>query len=358
MAPVIAELGRYPDCIHPVVCVTGQHRQMLDQVLDLYGIVPDYDLDVMQHNQSLSHLTAVLCTSLDGVLAKVRPDWMLAQGDTTTVLAAALVAFYHRVRFGHVEAGLRTGDKLNPFPEEMNRRLADDLADLLFAPTPRSRQALLNEGQPTGKILVTGNTVVDALLAAAAQPYDWATGPLAGLPKHRRLVLVTAHRRESFGAALREICLAVRDLALEFGPAGVHFVYPVHLNPQVREQVSELLSGLPNVSLLEPLDYLSMVNLMKRAALLLTDSGGLQEEAPSLGVPVLVMRDRTERTEGLEAGVVRLVGTQRARIVSEVRASLCDAALHTTVARRVNPYGDGHAASRIVSALLHYSTSS
>jgi UDP-N-acetylglucosamine 2-epimerase len=352
MAPVIQELGRHPGRIRSVVCSTGQHRQMLDQVLRLFRIQPDYDLNLMQVNQSLAQLTARLFTGLDRVLAEVQPDWVLAQGDTTTVFAAAMVAFYHGVRFGHVEAGLRTGDRRRPFPEEINRRLADVVADAYFAPTRQAAQALRQEGYPAAAVHVTGNTVIDALLAVAARAYDWQAGPLAALPRDRRWVLVTAHRRESFGAPFRELCLALRDLALRHADRGIHFVYPVHLNPNVQQPVHDLLSGLANVSLLEPLDYLSLVQLMKRSCLILTDSGGIQEEAPALRVPVLVLRDTTERPEGVEAGVVKLVGTRRGRIVAAADRLLRDPAAHAAMATGASPYGDGHAAGRIVSLLL------
>jgi len=352
MAPVIKELQKHPDQVRCVVCATGQHRQMLDQVLELFAIRPDFDLDVMQPNQSLARLTAVLLTALDDVVQEVQPDWILAQGDTTTVAVASLVAFYRNIRFGHVEAGLRTHNRRHPFPEEINRRIADLVADLYFAPTPRSRDVLLKEGVAENAICVTGNTVIDALLDVAARDYDWDAGPLAGLPRDKRFVLITAHRRESFGQPFRDLCQAIRELAVDFADGGVHFVYPVHLNPNVRQPVGELLSGLANVSLIEPLDYLSLVHLMKRSALILTDSGGIQEEAPSLGVPVLVMRETTERPEGVEAGVVKLVGTARERIVSEAQVLLRDPAAHAAMATRANPYGDGTAAARIVTALL------
>ena len=355
MAPVIKELGRYADQVRSVVCVTGQHREMLDQVMGLFGIRPDYDLKLMLPDQTLPHLTAKLITGLDAVVEQVKPDWILAEGDTTTVLAAALAAFYRHVLFGHVEAGLRSGDKRRPFPEEINRRLADVLADAFFAPTERARQALLHEGYREQDIYVTGNTVIDALLDIAGREYDWARGPLTGVPDSSRLVLVTAHRRESFGEAFKEMCLAIRDLAEQFAKDGVHFVYPVHLNPNVRQPAQSILAGLSNISLLEPLDYLSLVNLMKRSTLILTDSGGIQEEAPSLGVPVLVMRETTERPEGVEAGVVRLVGTQRERIVAEASRLLSDPVEHAAMATRANPYGDGKAARRVVSILLERS---
>ena len=352
MAPVIKELFTYPDRVRSLVCVTGQHRQMLDQVLSLFDIQPDYDLDVMWPEQALSQLTANLFASLDPVVTETKPDWVLAQGDTTTVLVAALVAFYHQVPFGHVEAGLRTGDKYRPFPEEINRRVADVVADAYFAPTERARKALLSEGCRAQDIYVTGNTVIDALLDVAGHDYDWSAGPLANLPHDQRIVLITAHRRESFGQPFQELCQAIRQLAETFAPEGIHFVYPVHLNPNVRRPVYGILSGLPNVSLIEPLDYLSLVHLMKRSTLILTDSGGIQEEAPSLGVPVLVMRDTTERPEGIEAGVARLVGTQRERIVAETARLLRDPVARAAMVTQVNPYGDGKAASRIVSILL------
>ncbi|HUU89939.1 MAG TPA: UDP-N-acetylglucosamine 2-epimerase (non-hydrolyzing) [Phycisphaerae bacterium] len=356
MAPVIKRLCADPARFRCLVCATGQHREMLDQVLDLFDIRPDVDLDLMRPDQTLSELTASLLTALDEVVRDMKPDWILAQGDTTTVAASALVAFYHDIPFGHVEAGLRTGDRRRPFPEEINRRIADLVADLYFAPTERARQALLNEGVRDADIRVTGNTVIDALLEIAARPYEWARGPLAALPGERDLVLITAHRRESFGEPFRELCRAIRSLANEFETDGVHFVYPVHLNPNVRRPVNEILSDLDNVSLIEPLDYLSLVHLMKHSKLILTDSGGIQEEAPSLGVPVLVMRDTTERPEGVEAGVVRLVGTSHDRIVSEARRLLQDSAAHRAMAIRRNPYGDGRAAERIVAAILERGT--
>lgn len=351
MAPVIQELQRHPAEFTSVVCSTGQHRQMLDQVLELFAITPDYDLNLMTHNQGLAQLTARLFTSLDDVLVRAKPDCVLAQGDTTTVLVASIASYYRGIPFGHVEAGLRTGDRRRPFPEEINRRLADAVTDLYFAPTERARQTLLREGFADDDIYVTGNTVIDALLEIADRPYTWRGSPLAEMPNDGRFVLITAHRRESFGDAFRQLCLAIRELADEFAPQGIQFVYPVHLNPNVRAPVEEILGGARNVTLLEPLDYFSLVQLMKRSVLILTDSGGIQEEAPSLGVPVLVMRDTTERPEGIEAGVVKLAGTSRERIVSEARRLLTDPAAHARMATRANPYGDGHAAERIASIL-------
>lgn len=355
MAPVVKEIGKYPNRIQGVVCVTGQHRQMLDQVLELFDIRPDYDLNLMRENQSLSRLTADLFLSLDPVLQETKPDWVLAQGDTTTVLVAALVSFYHKIPFGHVEAGLRTKDKYSPFPEEINRHLADAVADIFFSPTERARQVLLQEGAPEKDIHVTGNTVIDALLDISSRDYDWSSGALSGIPTDRKIVLITAPRRESFGEPFKELCLAIRELATLYADEGIQFVYSVHLNPNVRQPVQEIQSGHPNIILIEPLDYLSLVQLMKRSTLILTDSGGIQEEAPSFGVPVLVMRDTTERPEGVEAGVARLVGTCRDKIVEESVRLLRDPGAHAAMAKRANPYGDGRAAERIVSILLERS---
>jgi len=351
MAPVIKEFGRNSGHVRSVLCSTGQHREMLDQVFNLFQIKPDYDLNLMRPNQSLSSLTASAFTALDQVVAETKPGWVLAQGDTTTAFVAAMVAFYHKVPFGHVEAGLRTGDKFRPFPEEINRRIADLVADVYFAPTERARQALLREGCSETDVHVTGNTVIDAVNEIAAREYDWRTSPLAGLPPDQRIVLITAHRRESFGEPFQELCLAIRDLAHQFAGERVHFVYPVHLNPNVRQPVMAILSGLSNVALIEPLDYLSLVHLLKRSTVVLTDSGGIQEEAPGLRVPVLVMRDTTERPEGIDAGVVKLVGTQRSRIVRETESLLENPSAHSAMANGANPYGDGKAAQRIVSIL-------
>jgi UDP-N-acetylglucosamine 2-epimerase len=352
MAPVVRELRRRPEQVRCVVCATAQHREMLDQVLKLFGIVPDHDLDLMRPDQALPRLTAEMLTRLDEVAADVRPDWMLAQGDTTTVLVAGLVAFYRRVRFGHVEAGLRTGNLARPFPEEANRRIADVVADLLFAPTEGARAALAHEGVPPERVLVTGNTVVDALEWVSGLEFDWRMSPLHVVPADARLVAITAHRRESFGEAFREMCHAIRELAETFAGDGVHFVYPVHLSPNVRRPVEEILRGVANVHLTAPLAYVAMVQLMKRAEVILTDSGGIQEEAPSLRVPVLLMRRETERPEGVAAGVVRLVGTERTEIVAEAARLLRDPAARSAMATARNPYGDGRAAERIVAAVL------
>ena len=350
MAPVIKLLKRSYPRLKSVVCVTAQHRQMLDQVLALFDIVPDYDLNIMQANQSLSELTAKVMRRLDRLIADERPDWVLTQGDTTTAMVASLTAFYHRVKVGHVEAGLRTWDKYQPFPEEINRKIADAVADLHFAPTPQSRDNLLREGLSSESIVITGNTVIDALLDVAQRPYDWESGPLAGLPRDRRIILVTAHRRENFGEPLREICRALAEIAARWPEALI--VYPVHLNPNVNQVVHERLSGIGNVRLLPPLDYLPLVQLMKFSFLILTDSGGLQEEAPGLGKPVLVLRDVTERPEGVEAGTVRLVGTQKDVIVAETAKLLEDSLEYQRMSRAVNPYGDGQASRRIIESLI------
>ena len=352
LAPVIRALQQRAGEIEYAVCVTGQHREMLDQVLRLFEIVPEHDLDVMEPDQTLAGLTARLLERLDRLVLETRPDWILAQGDTTSVLAASLVAFYRRLRFGHVEAGLRTGDLQRPFPEEANRRIADLLATAYFAPTERARRTLLAEGVTDGSIWMTGNTVVDALLEIAGREYRWDDGPLAVVPTDARLVLVTAHRRESFGQPFRDLCLAIRDLAVRFADQRLHVVYPVHLNPNVQRPVHELLSGVPNVTLLPPLDYLSLVQLMKRATLILTDSGGIQEEAPTFGVPTLVMRETTERPEAVEVGVARLVGTARKRIVHEATTLLTDPVAQARIRLATNPYGDGRAGERIVKVLL------
>ncbi len=351
MAPVVIELTRTPG-FQPYVCVTAQHRQMLDQVLDLFRIVPDFDLDLMIPGQSLAELTARVFTHLDPVLVDLKPHWILVQGDTTTVMAAALLGYYHKIRVGHIEAGLRTGDKYQPFPEEINRRVAGVVADLHFAPTERSRQNLLKENVPDEHIRVTGNTAIDALRWVVTQPFDFSKLKLKTESPNPRLILVTAHRRENFGCPLEDICLALKILAEHYREE-VHFIYPVHLNPNVQEPVHRMLGDMRNISLLPPLDYLPLVNVMKRSTLVLTDSGGLQEEAPGLGVPTLVLRNTTERPEGIEAGTLKLVGTDTEVIVRETRRLLDDPEAYTAMAGAVNPYGDGHAAPRIVNAIIN-----
>jgi UDP-N-acetylglucosamine 2-epimerase (non-hydrolysing) len=328
---------------------------MLDQVLDSFDIIPDIDLNLMEADQSLAELAARIFKELDPALKESRPDWLLVQGDTTTVMAASLLGYYNEIKVGHVEAGLRSFDKWQPFPEEINRRIAGVVADLHFAPTALNRTNLLKEGIPDEAIVVTGNPVVDALNMILQQPMPPQTTAIledAGVTSaKRRLVLVTAHRRENFGQPIREICRALKDLATELNDE-IAIVYPVHLNPNIQKPVYELLSGVENIHLLPPLDYSPLVHLMKSAALILTDSGGIQEEAPSLGIPTLVMRERTERQEGLSAGTLKLVGTNRDTIFTEAMRLLTDSQAHAEMSGAVNPYGDGHAAERIVSALL------
>jgi UDP-N-acetylglucosamine 2-epimerase (non-hydrolysing) len=349
MAPVVKELNRHRDQFTSVVCVTAQHRQMLDQVLSLFDITPDYDLNLMRPDQTLLQVTTDALIKLDEVLREEKPDWVLTQGDTTTAMAGALAAFYRRVHVGHVEAGLRTWDKFRPFPEEIHRRVADAVSDLHFAPTETARRNLLREAAPDARIVVTGNTVIDALLDVAARDYDWESGELRKAPRDRRLILVTAHRRENFGEPLLEICAALEELVASFPDA--HVVYPVHLNPNVRNVVYRRLGGVERITLLEPLEYLPLAQLMKASHLVLTDSGGLQEEAPSLGKPVLVLREVTERPEGVEAGTVKVIGTDRRRIVAETAKLLEDPAEYERMSRVINPYGDGHASKRIVESL-------
>jgi len=354
MAPLVQRLRRDPD-IDCKVCVTGQHREMLDQVLALFDIEPDFDLNVMKRGQDLYGITTSILSGMSNVLERVQPDMVLVHGDTTTTMAATLAAFYRRIPVGHVEAGLRTGNLLSPWPEEANRKLTGALAALHFAPTVRARQNLLREGVSGGSIVVTGNTVIDALLhvrarlASDAPLRAEAQRVLPTLDAGRRTVLVTGHRRESFGDGFERICTALAQLAHAY--PDVDIVYPVHLNPSVREPVNRLLTGIANVHLIEPLDYLPFVSLMDRAHLILTDSGGIQEEAPSLHKPVLVMRDTTERQEAVGAGVVQLVGTEVRAIVEGVSRLLNDQALYVSMSRGDNPYGDGRACDRIADAL-------
>ena len=346
MAPLIKALKR-EQWAKVTVLATAQHRGLLDQVLSLFDIQPDVDLDIMRPNQKLAELTARLITALDEAFALHLPDVVLAQGDTTTVMTAALAAFYRHIPFGHVEAGLRTHDLNNPFPEEMNRVVAGHLAKWQFAPTERARQSLLSEGIADSAIYVTGNTVIDALLEVAAKnwPLDIPLDPT------KRLVLVTAHRRENFGEPFRAVCRAICTL-VDRHP-DIEVLYPVHPNPNVSVVAHELLGQHPRIHLCDPLDYAPFVEVQKRAYLILTDSGGVQEEAPALGKPVLVMRSETERPEAVDEGVVRLVGTDEARIVAEVSRLLDDPMAYRKMARGVSPYGDGKASGRIVAVLRH-----
>lgn len=347
MAPVILSLKKNSE-FDVRVLATAQHRHMLDQVLKVFDIEPDIDLDIMRPNQALTTLTARLLLDLDDVLLAEKPDVVLAQGDTTTVMTVALACFYHRIPFGHVEAGLRTWDLQNPFPEEMNRVIAGRLAKWHFAPTEGSRQNLLREGVSNADIVVTGNTVIDALLSVAERD---VVLPIEIDPT-KRLILVTAHRRENFGEPFERVCRAVLTL-LERNP-DVQVLYPVHPNPNVRDTAHRLLGSHPRVVLCDPLDYLPFVAAMKRAHLILSDSGGVQEEAPALGKPVLVLRHETERPEAVQEGVVKLVGTDFDAIVSEVQRLLDDESAYRDMARGVSPYGDGHAAARIMKVLMDH----
>jgi UDP-N-acetylglucosamine 2-epimerase (non-hydrolysing) len=412
MAPVVRLLRRTPS-VDSFVCVTAQHRQMLDQVLGLFEIHPDFDLDLMREDQSPAELSARIFTGLDPVLADLKPDWVLVQGDTTTVAITSLLAYYRRIRVGHVEAGLRTHDKWQPFPEEINRRVAGVTADLHFAPTDWARDNLLREGVDEKIVVVTGNPVIDALHTVAEQsepeevsqllaklgissvvarsraigdaaspssPHVIARGgrpaaisssgegvahvpraersevqgspaPQARNDMDQKLILVTAHRRESFGQPLEDICRALKTLAAR---GDIEIVYPVHLNPNVKGPVYRLLGDVEHITLLPPMDYLPLVHMMKRATLVLTDSGGIQEEAPAFGVPTLVLREVTERPEGVQAGTLKLVGTDTTRILGEANRLLDDPAAYAAMAKAANPFGDGHAAERIVAALLKF----
>lgn len=352
MAPLVRMLATQDD-FKSSVCVTGQHRQMLDQVLDVFDIEPDHDLAIMRPDQTLTTITTAVLEGLQGVIADEKPDYVLVHGDTTTSMAAAMAAFYARVPVGHVEAGLRTGNMDSPWPEEMNRCVVDRISNMLFAPTLSSRQNLLTENIDESRIAVTGNTVIDALhiaLNKVQEPKLRAVfeRQFAGLDTQRRLVLVTAHRRESFGDGIANIASALRRLSQR---DDIEIVYPVHPNPNIKRPVEEALSGLRNVRLIEPLDYLPFVYLMDRAHMILTDSGGVQEEAPALGKPVLVMRDTTERPEAVAAGTVAIVGTGAEAIYANTTRILDDAGLYGRFARAQNPYGDGKACARIVASL-------
>jgi len=352
LAPIVLELEKHRALFETRICVTGQHREMLDQMLEVFGLRPHFNLQVMKPGQDLTGVTADCLTGIDQILRRERPDLLLVQGDTTTTLAASLAAYYHRIPIGHIEAGLRTGKKYDPFPEEINRRLTSHVSDFHFAPTEISRNNLLAEGVSPEKILVTGNTVIDALFltqARLAKEPSLAVDPL-GSTDGLRIVLVTAHRRESFGTRFRQICEALRTLAES--RKDVLIVYPVHLNPNVQSPVREILAGLPNVRLLAPLDYVSFVACMQRASILLTDSGGIQEEGPSLGKPVLVMREVSERPEAIPAGTAILTGTNPVRILDTVTSLLDDPVCYKRMTERTNPYGDGHAAERIVQFLI------
>lgn len=360
MAPLAIALKKHPE-IESAVCVTAQHRQMLDQVLDLFEIVPEYDLDLMAPGQDLFDITAKALLGLRPVLQEFKPDVVLVHGDTTTCLAASLAAFYARVKIGHVEAGLRTWNLQSPWPEEANRQLTDRIADYYFAPTDESRQNLLKEGVDDAQVLVTGNTVIDALLDVVARIRTQAVEQTrlaqiieskgyVAIHQNRRRILITGHRRENFGDGFRQMCEAMKEIATRH--PDVDLIYPVHLNPNVQTPVREILSDVSNVYLIDPLDYEPFVYLMDQSFLILTDSGGVQEEAPSLGKPVLVMRDTTERPEAVAAGTVRLVGNQKEAIVKNTLELLESPEAYEKMAKAHNPYGDGHACQRILDFLL------
>lgn len=363
MAPIIACLKTNTKNLRPILCVTAQHREMLDQVLNIFNIIPDYDLNIMRPSQDLFSITANTLIGLKSILMKEQPDMVLVQGDTTTAFIAGLAAYYLKVPVGHVEAGLRTYNKYSPFPEEVNRHLLSTLADIHFAPTDWAKSNLLKEGVPVQKIVVTGNTVVDALLAIKRRQQAKSTGKLwkeyyrkswnLVIPEKttdKKLILVTGHRRENFGESFRNICFALKKIAIT--RKDVVIVYPVHLNPNVQLPVKAILSRVANIYLIKPLEYESFIYLMDQAYLILTDSGGIQEEATSLGKPVLVMRDSTERPEGIKVGVVKLVGTDKKRIVNDTLKLLDNKKLYKKMSKTINPYGDGKAAERIVRVLV------
>lgn len=352
MAPVVKELLKHPE-IEVKVCLTAQHREMLDQVVDLFGLPVDYDLDVMKSGQSLYDITSRVLCRLERVLQTEKPDYVLVHGDTTTTFTAALAAFYQQIKVAHVEAGLRTGNLASPFPEEANRRLTGVLADLNFAPTETAKNNLIRENKKKENIFVVGNTVIDALLSTVKENYRFADKEIEEIEAHKRVILVTTHRRENLGAPMHHVYKALRRL-VETVPH-TEVVFPVHRNPLVREAVEEELEGVPGIHLVEPMEYEPFTNLMARSSIVLTDSGGIQEEAPSLGKPVLVLRDTTERPEAIEAGTVKLVGTDENLIYETAYRLLTDQKAYDAMSEAVNPYGDGKASERIVETLLYMS---
>lgn len=352
MAPVVLELKKHPDQIQTVVAVTAQHRQMLDQVLDLFQIRPDYDLDIMSQGQTLYDITTRSLQGLKSVMEVEKPDLVLVHGDTTTTFAGALAAYYQQIPVGHVEAGLRTGNIYSPFPEEMNRKLTGAIASIHFSPTMTARGNLLREGIDKDAIFVTGNTVIDALMTTVDEGYDFEDEELQSVDfQNHRIILLTTHRRENLGEPMRHIYKALRQIIEEIPDTEI--VFPVHRNPLVRKVVEEELSGVDRIHLIEPMEYEPFANLMHHSCLVLTDSGGIQEEAPSLGKPVLVLRNTTERPEAVEAGTVRLIGTDRDRVYEETKRLLTDKAAYDAMSNAVNPYGDGQASRRIVQAILY-----
>lgn len=354
MAPLVKKLNEDPQ-IRSVLCVTAQHREMLDQVLDLFGLTPDYDLNIMKPNQTLSMITANVLTGLDPILEKEKPDIVLVHGDTSTTFSAALAAFYHRIPVGHVEAGLRTYDMYSPFPEEVNRVLTGHLTSVHFAPTQRNADNLIREGIDPEKIIITGNTVIDALLEVADRPYEFEDETLKHIDfENKRVIAVTCHRRENLGEYMHNIFEAIREIAEDF--EDVEVVYPVHMNPKVRAAASEVFGGCANVHLIEPLSYQPFVNLMAKSYFIITDSGGMQEEAPSLGKPVLVVRKETERPEAVSAGTVKLAGVRRETIAALARELLTDRKAYDAMSKASNPYGDGTACDKILEALKWQNT--
>ena len=352
MAPVVLELKKHPDQIQTVVAVTAQHRQMLDQVLDLFQIRPDYDLDIMSQGQTLYDITTRSLQGLKSVMEVEKPDLVLVHGDTTTTFAGALAAYYQQIPVGHVEAGLRTGNIYSPFPEEMNRKLTGAIAAIHFSPTMTARGNLLREGIDKDAIFVTGNTVIDALMTTVDEGYDFEDEELQSVDfQNHRIILLTTHRRENLGEPMRHIYKALRQIIEEIPDTEI--VFPVHRNPLVRKVVEEELSGVDRIHLIEPMEYEPFANLMHHSCLVLTDSGGIQEEAPSLGKPVLVLRNTTERPEAVEAGTVRLIGTDRDRVYEETKRLLTDKSAYDAMSNAVNPYGDGQASCRIVQAILY-----
>lgn len=350
MAPLVLELQKQKEVIETITVVTAQHRQMLDQVLETFNIVPDYDLDIMGKNQTLLDITSKILNQLDPVIKKEKPDMVLVHGDTTTTFAASLVAFYNQVRIGHVEAGLRTFDKYSPYPEEMNRQMTDDLADLYFAPTGESKTNLLKENHPESSIVVTGNTAIDALKLTVQEDYHHEV--LDQLDPDKKVILVTMHRRENQGQPMRAVFGALREM-VDQEPT-IEVVYPVHLSPAVQEAANDLLGEHDRIHLIAPLDVLDFHNLASRSYFIMSDSGGVQEEAPSLGKPVLVLRDTTERPEGVKAGTLKLVGTDPTVVKTTMTELLTNESLYLQMANARNPYGDGRASERIVQAIKHY----
>jgi len=352
IAPVIREFNKYPQKLSCFNCVTGQHRHMIDSLLKLFNIKVDCDLNIMQENQSLEYITIAVLTKMKDIFLKEKPDYLLVQGDTTTAMAASLAAFYHKIKIAHIEAGLRTWDKFNPYPEEVNRRIIDSLSDLCFAHTQKAKQNLIKEGVSENKIEVTGNTVIDILIEMTEKDFNPKGSPLEKITlNEKKVILVTAHRRENFGQPISNICEAIREIAVKCD-SEISVIYPVHLNPNVHKPVYTLLENLKNVFLIEPLEYEPFVQLMKKSYLILTDSGGIQEEAPSLGKPVLVLREVTERPEAVDAGVVKVIGTNVETIIKETLSLLRNKNKYESMSKAINPYGDGKASKRIVQRLL------